>query len=414
VARSEVQTASGAREPAIGGFKTDDGESSNGPNTYIPTSAHYADGRTGVEMRNAYAFEYQRSVAGVLANSGVLFARSGFIGSQAFPAHWAGDNEPNFGDNGLRSVIRAAQSAAMSGYAIWGHDTGGYQDTNFSVSPPNLFMRWTQFGCFSAIMQMHRQVTRERQYPWRYGDEALNNFRFYAKLHQRLFPYTYTYAHQAAETGLPIIRPLVLMHQTDPNTFGIQHTYHFGNEFLVAPMITPNANSRDVYLPAGTWLDFWTNQIHTGGQNITWSNLDQSRFPLFVVQGAVIPMLLVDPVTLCDANYTNNPAIKTPGNGLLFSVYPGGQSGFKVFDGTDLKCVAAAGNVTITLNSAVRAIELHIVAPEPPAVTRDGAEMAKVTAAQFPAVNEGWFEDPQLGKLRIKFQHAGGSTTIQL
>ena len=118
----------------------------------------------------------------------------------------------------------------MSGYAIWGHDTGGYQDTNFSVSPPNLFMRWTQFGCFSPIMQMHRQVATEMQYPWRYGQQALDNYRFYARLHTQLFPYIYTYAKRASIDGLPIIRPLVLMAQDDPNTFGLRHVYHFGNE----------------------------------------------------------------------------------------------------------------------------------------------------------------------------------------
>ena len=101
------------------------------------------------------------------------------MGSQAFPGSWAGDNEPNFGANGLPSVIIAGQSAAMSGYAIWGHDVGGYQDTNFSQSPPNLFMRWTQFGCFSPIMQMHRQVAKEKQYPWRYGDAGAAKLRFF-------------------------------------------------------------------------------------------------------------------------------------------------------------------------------------------------------------------------------------------
>jgi alpha-D-xyloside xylohydrolase len=93
---------------------------------------------------------------GGIGQPGILFARSGYVGSAAFPGCWAGDNEPNFGDNGLPGVIVAGLSAAMSGYAIWGHDTGGYQDTNFSVTPPNLFMRWAQFGCFSPIMQMHR------------------------------------------------------------------------------------------------------------------------------------------------------------------------------------------------------------------------------------------------------------------
>ena len=67
-------------------------------------------------------------------------------------------------------------------------------------------MRWAQFGCFSPIMQMHRQVTKELQYPWRFGDEALANFRAFARLHTRLFPYIYTYAKQAATMGVPIIR----------------------------------------------------------------------------------------------------------------------------------------------------------------------------------------------------------------
>ena len=72
----------------------------------------------------------------------------------------------------LPSVIVAGLSAAMSGYAIWGHDVGGYQNTNFSISRSDLFMRWTQFGCFSPIMQMHRQVNPDptdlHQYPWGY------------------------------------------------------------------------------------------------------------------------------------------------------------------------------------------------------------------------------------------------------
>jgi alpha-glucosidase (family GH31 glycosyl hydrolase) len=105
----------------------------------------------------------------------------------------------------------------MSGYSIWGHDVGGYQNRDFSpVSRSNLFMRWTQFGCFSPILQMRRQVKKDQndpastpfgQYPWCYGRDAEENFRFYARLHTRLFPYIYTYAKEASESKSPIIRP---------------------------------------------------------------------------------------------------------------------------------------------------------------------------------------------------------------
>jgi alpha-D-xyloside xylohydrolase len=411
LAASSVVTTSGATEPAIGGFKTDDGESGNGHNTYIPMTAGYADGRTGAELRNGYCLEYHKTVWNVLGTSGLLFARSGFAGSQAFPGYWAGDNEPNFGANGLPSVIIAGQSAAMSGYSIWGHDIGGYQDTNFSQSPPNLFMRWAQFGCFSPIMQMHRQVNHEMQYPWRFGDQALANYKWFTRLHTRLFPYIYTYAKQASTTGLPIIRPLVLLNQTDPNTFTIKHTYCFGNEFLVAPMLTPNATTRNVYLPDGKWLDFWTNAQHSGGQTITWTNTNQAQMPLFVRQGAIVPMLLSDLRTLCDANYVNDPQVSTMDEGLLIRLYPGGASDFTVFDGTQVSCQGTAAAGTITVSSTPRRIALRVVANEPGTVLRDRTVVPR-QAAPAPEAT-GWNFDADTGFIEIRFAHPGGTSVIE-
>src|SRR5579862_5226952 len=126
----------------------------------------------------------------------------------------------------------------MSGYSLWSHDIGAYQNSNFETDRADLFMRWTQFGAFTPIMQMHRSVdpSNLQQYPWGYGSTALANYVTYANLHSQLFPYIYSYAQQANATGVPIIRPLVLLYQTDPNVYGVQHTYQFGNEFLVAPM----------------------------------------------------------------------------------------------------------------------------------------------------------------------------------
>jgi alpha-D-xyloside xylohydrolase len=409
---AEVTTHSGSRQAAIGGWKTDDGESGNGPNTYIPVTARYADGRTGAEMRNAYCVEYQKAVWSVLGENGVLFARSGFIGSPATPGHWAGDNEPNFGDNGLPGVIVAGQSAAMSGYAIWGHDTGGYQDTNFSVSPRDLFMRWTQFGCFSPIMQMHRQVARELQYPWRYGDQALENFRFYAQLHTQLFPYIYSCAKQASETGLPIVRPLVLLAQDDPNTFGVRHAYRFGDVFLVAPITAPNATQRQVYLPAGGWIDFWTRRRFEGGQVVTWTDQDRTHFPLFVCEGGVVPMLLDEADTLCDPDYVTNTGLHTMTAGLHVLAIPV-QDGpaFELFDGTVFR--TGRGLVSITGPGRPFLLELHADAM-PASVVRDGKEIAMVqTTGELDAAESAWRFDAQRRALTVKFIHTGGTTSVR-
>jgi alpha-D-xyloside xylohydrolase len=431
VAESQVVTQSGAQEPVIGGFKTDDGEAltdQDSPTTpngeYIPLTAVYADGRTGREMRNGYCFEYFKAISGVLGTNGLLFARGGSTGTQAFPGCWAGDNEPNFGDaNGLPSVIVAGLSAAMSAFSVWGHDVGGYQNTNFStVSPSNLFIRWTQFGCFTPIMQMHRQVFPDpndlRQYPWGYGDEALQNYIFFARLHTALFPYIYTYIKESSITGVPLMRPLVLLHQDDPGTFGIKHTYRFGNEFLVAPVVTPTeagaVTERAVYLPEGNWYDFWTQEKHVGKQELLWKNADQQKFPLFVREGGIVPMLLRVPDTLCEESYVNNPAIQTLDAGLQFLIYPSSSpSTFVLHDGTQLTCKVNGAATALALSSSPRAVLLKIVGGKPAAVTRDGVALAEQPAlAGFDAATTAWRHDAGVGFVFVKFQHPGGVAQI--
>lgn len=426
---SQVKTKSGT-EPAIGGFKTDDGESGNGTNTYIPDTAVYANGLTGRDFVNGYCREYLRTIYSVLGSAGLIFARSGFTGTQAFPGCWAGDNEPNFGtDDGLPSVIVAGLASAMSGVSIWGHDVGGYLNGNFStVSPADLFIRWTQFGCFSPIMQMHRQVNPAdlRQYPWGYAqagetidqNEALDNYRFYATLHIRLFPYLYTHAKQSQDTGVPILRPLVFMHQDDPNTFPVDHTFYFGNDLIVAPVIEPKVTQRALYLPEGTWFDFWTNQQHAGKQNITWNNPAQpaepkSKIPVFVRSGAIVPLVLGESVdTLCDSNYVNNPSLSTWDGGIEASIYPAGSSSFTVFDGTILTSVAGATSTTVTVNSpSARPMLLRILHARPTTVRRDGSALTEATSSTaFDAANAAWQFDTNLGFVLVKFPHPGGIT----
>ncbi len=427
VESSEVVTRSGAREPVIGGFKTDDGESLTDPGAnknkegvYIPLDARYADGRTGRELRNAYCVGYHETIHGVLGQKGVLLARSGFTGSQAFPGYWAGDNEPNFGpENGLPSVITAGMSAAMSGFSIWGHDVGGYQNNNFSHSPADLFRRWAQFGCFSPLMQMHRQVNPDdlRQYPWGYPEggknTALENYQFYSRLHIQLFPYIYTYANESSTTGLPILRPLVLLNQDDPQTFTVDDTYHFGNEFLVAPVIELERTARTVYLPGGQWYDYWTQALHAGGQFLAWSNPDPTKLPLFVRRGAIVPMLPDGVQTLCDANFVNNPAVATWDGSLNFLVYPADASRFTVYDGTQVVCQSAGGVTEVTLTSVPRAITLKVLAPRPSGVKRDGTDqVSRPSLVALDAADTGWFFDAASRFVLVKFSHPGGTTRV--
>src|SRR5690606_18199325 len=124
-------------------------------------------------------------------------------------------------DDGLPSVILAGQNAALSGISLWGHDIAGYAGR----PSKEVFVRWTQLGAFSPLMQVHMTSNWG---PWDFDDEALAIFRRFATLRVRLFPYLYDAVHETARTGLPVIRPMALAFQDDPDAAGHIYQYMFG------------------------------------------------------------------------------------------------------------------------------------------------------------------------------------------
>lgn len=123
------------------------------------------------------------------------------------------------------------------------------RNPNWDEFPPDaeLYIRWLQFGVFSSHLRAHGKQPRE---PWAYGEEAAEIAMQYLKLRYRLLPYIYSEAVHSTQSGLSMVRPLVLEYQDDPNTENIDLQYLFGPDFLVAPILT-RSNRRRVYLPAG-------------------------------------------------------------------------------------------------------------------------------------------------------------------
>jgi hypothetical protein len=176
-------------------------------------------------------------------------------------------------------------------------------------------------------------------------------------------------------------------------------------------MLAPNATQRDVYLPAGNWLDFWTSARHAGGQIIIWANANQAQFPLFVRDGAIIPMLRRDVQTLCDANYVNNADVSTMNGDWLIQIYPASVSVFSAFDGTRVQCQGTAASGTITVSSAPRTITLRILGDDPGTVRRDNVALPRQGAPGSGV--PGWRYDAGAGFIDVDFTHPGGTSAIQ-
>jgi alpha-D-xyloside xylohydrolase len=293
------------------GFKDDDAEGG-----FITPDVKFADGTDPRMMRNRYASLYNNAVEDVVQNDlggdGVVFARSVTTGANGLGFLWAGDNEASFSQlNGLPTVVTSGISAGLSGMPMWACDLGGYLK---QPDTPNatLLERWTEFSAFTPTMEV---MSSANLTPWTFdansksGTPALDTYRKFAVLHMSLFPYRYAAAQQAALTGMPMMRALVLDYQDDPRARAIKDEYLFGPDLLVAPVIDENT-SRPVYLPAGDWINLFTGEQVTGPQTVI-ATAPLDTIPVYARRGTVLPKIPEDLMTLVPATESGNTHLAT-------------------------------------------------------------------------------------------------------
>ena len=259
----------------VDSFKTDFGEE-------IPADARFHNGLSGTEMRNPYGLLYQREVFETTkahAGRAVIWARSGAPGSQRYPGHWSGDPECTFED--FANSLRGGLAAAMSGLAHWSQDIGPFWGT----PTPELYIRSSQCGLFTSLSRYHGAAPRD---PWLYGEEALRIFRQYARLRSRLVPYLYSYAWEAAETGIPLMRPMVLEFFDDPAGYAFDLQYCLGRELLVSPVVHADGWVT-TYLPRGRWMDWWSGAVHEGSTTIR-RQVPLHEMPLYLRENSLLPL----------------------------------------------------------------------------------------------------------------------------
>src|SRR5262249_2046672 len=122
-----------------------------------------------------------------------------------------------------------------------------------------------------------------------YDDEMIAIYRRYTRLHHDLIPYTMPYAELAARTGMPIARPLVFAYPDDPAVRDRWDEYLYGDDLLVAPLWRDGERMRDVYLPAGSWEDFWDSSRTFDGPATVTVDAPLDRIPVFVPPGVDVP-----------------------------------------------------------------------------------------------------------------------------
>lgn len=295
-------------------IKTDFGENIHMDATYENMSPEL--------LNNLYALLYQKAAYEItkdVTGDGIVWARAAWAGCQRYPLHWGGDSCSSW--DGLAGSLRGGLHFGLSGFAFWSHDVPGFHTLpNFmnSVVQDDVYMRWTQFGVFSSHIRYHGTNKRE---PWYYPNIAPMVKRWW-KLRYKLIPYILRESEKATHSGSTIVQALIFHHPEDNNCWHIDDEYYFGDDFLVAPVMSSD-NCRDIYLPEGEWVEFFTGDrfsVSDGGRWLKDIETPLDRMPVFVRKGAVIPVYPedVDSTDDMDMSKVENIIIDDNFKGITF------------------------------------------------------------------------------------------------
>lgn len=260
-----------------------------GSGTFPDDVRHQYDGYRGSHRKahNVYGMQMVRATYEGLRKlqknkRPFTITRAGYSGLQRFSSVWTGDNVASWEHLKIGNI--QLQRLSISGVSFCGTDIGG-----FSGEPDGeLFTRWIQLGTFAPFMRAHSAGdTRERE-PWSFGEpyEAIN--RKFIELRYRLIPYLYSAFWEHHRYGFPILRPMVLVEQENSTNHFREDEFTYGDKILICPVLEPGATSRTLYVPKGDWFNFWTDEMVTGGGDITVPTPLDSM-PIFVKAGSVIP-----------------------------------------------------------------------------------------------------------------------------
>jgi alpha-glucosidase/alpha-D-xyloside xylohydrolase len=307
-------------DAGVDGWWPDQGDGFDGPSRFNRHRMYWEG--TQLYRPNQRPFSLHRNASPGVQRYG------GFIWSGDVRAYW----------ETLATHIAVAVNTGLSGLPYWGTDIGGFNPTEEYTA--ELHVRWFQFGAFSPSFRAHGRHWHlklpwgwdggdggpQESRDWRPAREELNSpyvepiLKKYLELRYRLMPYLYTAVKETTETGLPLMRALWLHLPDDAEAVARGDEYLWGRDILVAPVVEKGATSRRLYLPRGTWYDFWTEEAVEGGREIS-RPVELETMPLYVRAGAVIPL---DPVKQWTGQEVDQPT--------TLVVYPGADGNSSLYE----------------------------------------------------------------------------------
>lgn len=258
-----------------------------------PATIVHANGETAEQFHNVYGNVWSKLIYDGLRKDfpemrPLLMMRGGTAGLQRYGVMpWTTDVSRSWG--GFQPQIKLMLSSGLSGLGYMSSDIGGFAVDPENPTDPELYVRWLQMGAFTPTLRTHAQLLPE---PYHYP-EVEEISQQYIKMRYEWLPYNYTLAYENAAFGWPLARPLNFRGDNPGEIYAnVADEYMWGDEVLVAPVMTQGATSRKVFFPEGDWYDFYmpAQKYKGGGEYEVGAPL--SKLPLFVREGSFIPLYL--------------------------------------------------------------------------------------------------------------------------
>lgn len=241
--------------------------------------------------------------------------RNFYSGSQRYAyGLWSGDISTGFASMAKQRLFML--TSVVLGGSWWGMDIGGFHGT---PSPENYY-RWIQFGAFIPIFRVHGTYGEERE-PWNYGSKAERISKKYITLRYKMMPYIYSEARKNHETGIPMVKPLVMDFPNDPNVKNIYSEWMFGDDILVNPIVHPGIEDVEVYFPEGIWIDYFKGKFQYGSSFASVEVTDED-IPVFIKAGSIIPTAPV-------GDYVDDPSTESL---VTLEVFPDGSDSTMLYE----------------------------------------------------------------------------------
>jgi len=275
----------------------------------------WANGMDDEEMHNLYPTILNKQMhQGYSEHAGrrsMIYSSGGYTGIQQFAATWAGDT-----GGGPKPLI-----------SLLNHGLSGHSNTSCDMDV------FTPEGIHFGFLQPWSQVNSWAYWrqPWLLGEKLLPIFKDYARLRYRLIPYIYSAAHNAALTGMPILRAMPLVLNEEPQIDHLVNQYMLGEHLLVG------AFTNHMYLPKGKWWDFWSGRTWEGGREVVVGFPVHRGGPLLVKGGAIIP-------TWPERDYIGQKSAQE----IHLQVYTGGSSSFVLYEDDGVSYLYKEGKIAVT------------------------------------------------------------------